>query len=186
MGYEWRDLTGLEKPEQLEPCWRCDHPPLEIAVAKLDANDRKHLPGAFRGDLPAAHICICSHCGFSVPAPNDEGYSSPALAALRWNGEMLGKRMKQAEAKREFVMAGGKPKQFKFGTQLRSRTTAGASGVTDEHSLPETCGNCGSDRLRVPTRPRFEPGEVLADCDACGAEGVLLESDETEWRGEKN
>ena len=124
MAYEWRDLTGLEKPKQLEPCWRCDHPPLEVEVAKMNAEDRKRLPGAFRTDLPAAHLCICSHCGYSVPAPDDDGYSSPELAALRWNGEMMAKRMKMAEAKREFVLAGGKLKQFKFGTQLRSRALA--------------------------------------------------------------
>jgi hypothetical protein len=106
MGYEWRDLTGLEKPEKLEPCWRCDHPPLEIAVAKLDAEDRKHRPGGLRTDLPAAHLCICSHCGYSVPAPDDDGFNSPELAALRWNGEMLAKRMKQErETRRMFLGA---------------------------------------------------------------------------------
>ena len=41
MGYEWRDLTGLEKPEKLEPCWRCEHPPLEVAVGAVSAAERK-------------------------------------------------------------------------------------------------------------------------------------------------
>ncbi|NIO67773.1 MAG: hypothetical protein GTN71_01585 [Anaerolineae bacterium] len=94
--------SKIPAPEVLEPCWRCNHEPIPAMTEWTDRD-----PGTLEptGEKHVAHIHICSHCGYSVPGPspgNQRGYPSQALAALRWNGDMISNRMRTAKEEREY------------------------------------------------------------------------------------
>jgi hypothetical protein len=134
MRHDGRELSGLEMPENIEPCWRCGAKSLAVTDPPLTPEEEK-THGPMPREYPL-HSRICSHCGYSVPAPAQSGYmggyQSPELAALRWNGDMISNRMRVAEKKREDLRAGLKSSQLVGGTQIVSRARAHEGEGTNE------------------------------------------------------
>lgn len=96
---DYETMSEIPTPKKIEPCWRCGAEPVPTTVQHRERSPMTLKP---TGDPVILHLYICSHCGYSVPGPADElgGYPQRAVAALRWNGEMISNRERTAKEAR--------------------------------------------------------------------------------------